>query len=116
MSLTAHQIEVLPDDERSHRADLVDAAESKWVHELTVRVKRLERTIRTFLSSKTLSRAQRTELIGLLAGTRLGKVDQPLSGLNLTEERLVRNFRAMTPYQRRLVTGIVAELALHKER
>jgi hypothetical protein len=77
-------------------------------------MKRIEQTIHRLTTSPALTEAQRIELLGLLAGTRNGRIDPKHVPNTPAEQRLVDNFRAMSTNHRRLASLLFA--ALGKER
>lgn len=83
------------------------------VDRLTRRLLRVERTIEAVLASPALTKAQRAELVGLLAGTRSGATPgTPVSSTHAAaEHRLIAHYRAMAETDKRIVSQLCARLA-----
>lgn len=100
---------------KQHTADLKKLADADAkVEAVTAQLRRVERTLEALLSSKALSSAQRTELLGLLAGTRTGaRRDQAANPA--IEQRLLTQYRTMSRNDKHIVSMLFKRLAGRKK-
>jgi hypothetical protein len=93
-------------EEEKREAEL--QALNEQLHEMTSRVRRLERTIKIFLMSDELTERQRGDLVELLAGTKGRNGDSKPIG-SAAQLQLWNKFQSLSPTQRRALTLTISE-------
>lgn len=92
-------------------------SDQKKIHALTLRVKQLESTIRTFLFADTLSATQRDELVELLAGLRRRdrRAAAAAGAFTPTEKKLIESYRRANRAGKRSITDLVKFVELARK-
>jgi hypothetical protein len=91
-------------------------AADETIASLTAQLQRTEQILERLVAAKTTTAAQRRELLGLLAGTRVLASITSVAPNSVTEQHLVDAYRAMPTNDRQLIGRLVNRLATARRR